>query len=181
MSKNYRADEVEAAVWGLVSDLLKDPDLVCAGLEVMIRQEREGLRGDPDQEAKTWAATLAEADNMRTGYQEMAAKGLMTFEELGARLKELEDTRETAEREMKALQGRKKRIEELERDREDLLSSYAGAVPQALGVLEPEERYRVYKMLRLSVVAHPDCSVTVSGVLGNSINVSNFETTSSSS
>jgi hypothetical protein len=181
VSKNYRADEVEPAVWGLVSDLLKDPDLVRAGLEEMIRQEREGLRGDPDKEAKTWSLKLAEVDNMRAGYQEMAAKGLMTFEELGARLKELDDRRETAEREMKALQSRKKRIEELERDREELLASYMGAVPQALDITEPETRYRIYKLLRLSVTAQPDRSVTVSGVLGNSINVSNPETASSSS
>ena len=38
-------------------------------------------------------------------------------------------------------------------------------VPEALDGLTPEERHRVYKMLRLSVLACSDRSLEVSGVL----------------
>jgi len=96
----------------------------------MIRQERERLQENPDEDVKKWSARLAQADRMRAVYQEMAAKGLMTFEELSGRLKELQHMRETAEREMEVMQARRKRIEELERDRDDLLSYYACTVPR---------------------------------------------------
>ena len=36
---------------------------------------------------------LAEADTMRRGFQEQAAKGLMTLEELEERLKEIDEIR----------------------------------------------------------------------------------------
>jgi site-specific DNA recombinase len=185
VSKNYRADDVERAVWELVSDLLKNTELVSTGIEAMIRQEREGLRGAPDQEARVWSAKLAEANRMRVGYQEMAAKGLMTFDELGARLEELENTRRTAKHEIEVLRERHKRVEELERYRDELLKSYAGMVPQALDGLEAKERHQIYKMLKLHVTANIDRSVGVSGALRYNISedstaVSKTKTTSSS-
>jgi hypothetical protein len=38
-------------------------------------------------------------------------------------------------------------------------------VPEALDALTAEERHRIYKMLRLEVLAHPDTSLEVSGAL----------------
>src|SRR3712207_6207444 len=69
----------------------------------MIERGRNGSRGNPDREARAWAEKLVEADRMRVGYQELAAKGLMTLEELGARLKELENTRRSATHELDAI------------------------------------------------------------------------------
>jgi Recombinase zinc beta ribbon domain len=39
--KHHRAAEAEAAVWDLISSLLKDPEHVRAVLEEMIEQERQ--------------------------------------------------------------------------------------------------------------------------------------------
>jgi chromosome segregation ATPase len=61
---------------------------------------------------------------MRSGYHDLAAKGLMTFEELEEKLRGLEETRKTAERELEALRSRRERVEELEQDKETLLESY---------------------------------------------------------
>ena len=71
-------------MWDLVSALLTDPERLSAGLDEMMDRERSGVRGDPDREAKAWLERLNEADHMRAGYQEVAAKGLITIEELGA-------------------------------------------------------------------------------------------------
>jgi hypothetical protein len=38
-------------------------------------------------------------------------------------------------------------------------------VPEALDALTAEERHRIYKMLWLEVLAHPDTSLEVSGAL----------------
>ncbi len=70
---------------------------------MMIELEREGLRGDPDRETKAWIEKLTEVSRMRGSYQEMAAKGLITFEELEEKLLGLEETRKTAERELQSL------------------------------------------------------------------------------
>jgi site-specific DNA recombinase len=147
--KTLRAQRTEDAIWDLVMGLLSDPERVRADLEAMIEQEREGSRGNPDREVKAWLERLAEADRMRAGYQELAANGLMTLEELGVRLKVLENARTTATRELEAIRERSERLESLERDRDTLLKSYVGAVPETLKQLSPEEHRQIYGMLRL--------------------------------
>ena len=166
--KCHRADEVEPRVWDLISGLLKQPERLRAGLEEMIEQERAGLRGDPDQEAKAWLEALSEVDQERRGYLRLAAKGHMSDEELDETLSELEDTRRTAEKELEGVRARREILEALERDKDALLESYAEMTPGALDALSPEERHRVYKMLRLTVEISPDGLLDVSGVLGDS-------------
>jgi hypothetical protein len=55
------------------------------------RAERDGLREDPDQEAKAWAENLADVDRKRARFQDMAAEGLIHFDELRAKLVALEE------------------------------------------------------------------------------------------
>lgn len=81
----------------------------------------------------------------------------------------MEETRQTARRELAALESRIERLRDLERDRDALLENYAEMIPEALNVLQPEERHRVYKMLRLRAVAFPDGSLEVSGALGEEL------------
>ena len=167
--KTHRAERVEPTVWNLITELLTDPERLHAGLDAMLEQERAGGRGDPDQQTEAWLERLSEVERTRSRYQEMAAKGLMTFEELGTRLEELESTRATALRELEAMREQTERVAELERDKETLLEAYAGAVPEALEHLEPEERNRIYGMLRLKVSAHPDGTLEMRGILSESL------------
>jgi hypothetical protein len=98
MRTNRRAEKIEALVWKTVSSMLTDPEQLRGDLEEMIDRERQSsLRGEPDLGTKAWMDKLAEINRMRSGYQEQAAKGLMTLDELSARLMELEGTRRTAE------------------------------------------------------------------------------------
>jgi hypothetical protein len=106
-----------------------------------------------------WLEKLGEVDRMRRGYQEMAAKCLMTLDDLSARLDQIENTRATALRELGAIEDRRERVDELERDRDALLEAYAGAAPEILESLEPAERHRVYRMLRLEVLIGLDGSL----------------------
>ena len=156
-------------MWELVSGLLKDPERLRAGLEEMIEQERAGMRGDPDQEAAAWLEKLAEVEQERRGYLRFAAKGHMTDDELDEALAELEETRTTAEEELAAIRGRKEILEELERDRDALLESYAEMTPEALDALTPEERRRVYGMLRLRVEVAADGTMGARGILSENV------------
>jgi hypothetical protein len=167
--KHHRAAEAEAAVWDLVSGLLKDPERVRAGLDEMIEHERTGMRGDPDQVAASWLERLAEVEQERRGYLRFAARGHMSDDELDEALAELEETRTTAEEELAAIRGRKEILEELERDRDALLESYAEMTPEALDVLTPEERKRVYGMLRLRVEVAADGTMVARGILSENV------------
>ena len=106
---------------------------------------------------------LAEVDRKRVRYQEMAAEGLIAFEELRARLSALEETRNTAERELHALRHQTERLERLERDRDSLLESYVGLLPEAIDALGSEERHRVYRMIGMKAYLTADGSFELSG------------------
>ncbi len=162
--KHHRADKLEQMVWEFVLDYLKNPEKLRDGLERMLEEKRRAMRGDPEREAKAWLEKLAEADRMRSGYQELAAKGLMTFEELGARLEELESTRQAAQRELEALEGRREELRTLERDAAALLETYQEEVPERLENLTPEERHHIYRLLQLGCLLRPDAPPELTGV-----------------
>ncbi len=64
---------------------------------------------------------LSEASRKRARYQEMATEGLTDFKELRTRLlSALEETRKSAERELRALQHRAERVG---REKDGLLGS----------------------------------------------------------
>ncbi len=77
--------------------------------------------------------------------------------------------------ELTPLEGSRRRLEVLEHDQEALMERYAGLVPEALENLIPEERHRIYKMLRLKVLVHPDARLEVSAVLGTAQEVCLYE------
>jgi hypothetical protein len=88
----------------------------------------------------------------------------MEDRELAAALSEVDETRETAERELEAAWARGEALERLESDRDALIESYAGMVREALEDLAPEERHRIYKLLRLGVRFRPDWPLEITGV-----------------
>jgi len=65
--------------------------------------------------------------------------------------------------------SRQEHVEQLQSDADTILERYAGMVPEALDALTPEERHRVYKMLRLRVVLNSDGSTEITGVFGESL------------
>ena len=174
-AKCYRAEALEAQVWEVVSGIFGDPERLRADLERMIELESEGLRGDPDREAKSWLEKLAETDRKRSGFQDMAAEGLITFDELRAKLADLDETRTTARHELEVLERRHEHLESLERDKETLLENYAALAPEALNSLTPEERHQLYKMLKLRVDISLDRSLEVGGMLVDHLTVYQME------
>ncbi len=93
----------------------------------------------------------------------MAAEDLLGFDELRARIAELEENRAVAERELRSLKHRREQMRQLERDKETLLDDYAGMLPEALDALDAPERHQVYKMLRIEALIASDGSLVVSG------------------
>ena len=125
-------------------------------MEKLIEHEKAIGRGDPGQESRAWAEKLEECARLRKAYQQQQVAGLMTLDELGRMLEEVEDIRRLAETELKTAAARLSRVEGLEEDRDGLLEYMASTVPEALDDLTGEERNRVYRMLRLEVSPTPE-------------------------
>jgi site-specific DNA recombinase len=164
-SRSVNAHKAEAVVWEAVSSLLTDPASLRQDLQAMIEREHKTY-GHPDAEARAWAEKLVELERRRDRYQEMFAAEAMTLDELRAKLEVVEETRETAKRELAALAGRRERLEEMERDRDLILESYAALAPEALDALSPEERRKVYVILNLTVEPLADGGLKMSGAFG---------------
>jgi site-specific DNA recombinase len=165
--RSLSATEIEGRVWRFISELLKDPEKVRIGMNRLIEQELTERSGDPEREVEAWTGKIAECDRLRSAYQDQQASGLMTLDELGSKLEELESTREMARDEVERLQRRRERVEELERDRDAVIESYAGMLPEALDALLGEERRRLYGMLHLEVAPTPE-GLEVTGALSTS-------------
>jgi hypothetical protein len=177
--QNLRADYVEPLVWEKVSELLKDPERLRVGLAALIEEKKHRLSSDPEREALTWLRQLDELAGKRAAYQDQQAAGHMTLDELGSRLAELEDVRQSAERELAKLRTTQEDIEAMEADADTLLASYERVTPEKLDALEAEERHRVYRLMRLEVLAHPDGSLEARGDVP--LDVSKFSITNTSS
>ncbi len=144
--------------------LLRDPERIRAGLDRLIEEERADAGRDPERHPEFWSRKIAEVDAERRGYQRLAVKGHMTDEELATALAELDEIRETAEHELEAVRARGEALDRLERDRDALIESYAGMVSEALEDLAPEERHRIYKLLRLGVRFRSDWPLEITGI-----------------
>ena len=124
------------------------------------------MHTEPEKEAKPWLGQLAQVESKRSRFQDMAAEGYITFEELGAKLSDLEEIRTTAIKQLEAIRNYQERIEEMEQDRDTLLESYALRAPEALDGLTPQERHHVYRMLRLRAAIKIGGTLEVSGMFG---------------
>ena len=98
------------------------------------------------------------------GYQDLAARGFLTFDELGDKLATLEETRSMARQELKLLKGRRVRLDDLKRDKDTVLEAYANVNLEFLMELTPEERNNLYKILKVRVVVRDDGTPEVSGL-----------------
>jgi DNA repair exonuclease SbcCD ATPase subunit len=162
---NRRADRLEAEVWESVRAILSDPERLRADLDAMIEMKRSAERGGPRREMDAWLERLAEAERKRTKFQHAYAEDAISLEDLKARLAELDQVRELAQTELERLRQHEEGLAQLERDRDAVLESYAGASDDALDSLTPEQRHNLYRSLRIEVRAHADGGTEI--VLGD--------------
>ena len=140
-------------MWEVISGLLADPERLRLGLERMIERERSAVSRAPEREAALWARRLEQLERKRSSFHDMAAEGLITFDELRAKLEILQRDHAQAKAELEAASYRKEKIAALEADAESLLATYATAIPEHIQSLNAEERHRVYELLDLRATA----------------------------
>nr|MBA3951363.1 recombinase zinc beta ribbon domain-containing protein [Rubrobacter sp.] len=161
-NRHYRAEELEARVAGGVWLLFRDPEKVLAHIDERI--EREALR-DPAEEAKVWEERIAGLDRKISRAQDLAIEGLVSKEQLRQKVEALGAKREQAKQELGALEDRRGRLEQLERDRRAMLSLYAQGLMGAFDHFPAEDRHGVYKKLKLRALAHQDGMLELAGSL----------------
>ena len=136
-----------------MSEVLLEPERLKRGLRKMVEKERSVLRGNPEEEAKR----LAEVERKE---QFPGHGGGRTHHSRGAP-SETHLTRgnpQGSTHRTRCTGIRSERVAAIERDAEAVLRDYAGLMPEALATMAPEDRHRVYKMLRLKVLVYPDGS-----------------------
>jgi hypothetical protein len=147
-----RAERVEPVIWEWFASESKDPERIREGFDALIEHERSLMsRGDPEAQARVWAEQIAERARLRAAYQDQQAAGLMTLEELGSKLAELEERRHSAERALADVRDAKVRIEALESERDALIAAYAERLPEDLECLTGEERNAEYRRFEIEV------------------------------
>ena len=164
--KNFRAEETETTVWEFVSGILKDPQRIRRGLDEMLDRERASASRRPDEEEEVWLKKLYELKGQEERLLDLYLEGKLEAERYGTRVSQLKKARKTVEEELGRIRNRTSHIERLEQDRDALLNHYSRIAADHLNKLEPEERNRIYKMLNLTVLAHPNDNLEVKWPLG---------------
>ena len=119
--RGVRADILARGLGGGLSLLLR-PELLRAGLKQIIESKRELLATKPEEQIACWGEQLEKANIKRSRYQAQEAEGLMTRQELRAKLAELDETVDLAEAEIEKLRHHEKSIKAMAR-------SYSNATP----------------------------------------------------
>jgi site-specific DNA recombinase len=147
-----RIEQVEPLLRDFVFGVLKDPNTIQRGLDSLIQREMEEVRDDPQQVVETLAEMLSKNTRLRRAYQDQQAEGMMTLEELAARLEELDDTRKVLEAELASLERSQQKAKELDNDRDAVVASLAASIPEALDNLTEDEFNTVYRKLQLRLI-----------------------------
>src|SRR5215212_1297850 len=149
--RGVRADALEQEAWEAVSSTLRHPARLRAGLKKMIESERWTLATRPEKQIARWAEQIEKAQKMRSRYQDQQAEGLMTREELRAKLVDLDEGVRTAKAEIEKLWRQEEHIRALEKSTEELLECYTMLVPGELETLSPAERQHVFQIMQVEI------------------------------
>lgn len=168
VSHGYRAEQVEAEVWALVSRDLSDPAVMLAGLDALIEHERQKLHGDPEREEMMLMDRLNALEQERRGYLRQNARGVLPDDELDVFLAGLDETRPVLEKSLSESRNRRARLDELERIRDAWASGrsmWLSYVPGGdLRNATPEQRRDLYRRHGVKVWALPEDGARVDGV-----------------
>jgi len=164
--KNIRAEETEAAVWGFVSQILKDPERLRRGIDEMLDRERALTSRSPSNDEESWLKKLSELEAQEERLLDLYLEGKLEIGRYESRISQIKQSRRTIEDELGRIKNHAAHIERLEHDRDALLGHYSRIAADHLDELEPEERNRVYKMLGLTVLAHGDGSLEAKWAFG---------------
>jgi hypothetical protein len=159
--KNWPAESLEADVRQFALNLIRNPEVLREKARAEADRLKETLRR-PERKIKHWADQLANVDRLRSGYQDQAAAGLMTLDELGSKLKQLDERRAVAEDELDRLRDTQQQVDYLD-DLPGLVEDYLRDLPQLIAYPTRkqdedavEDGLRIYKVTTDTVQPRPE-------------------------
>lgn len=165
MSRNYRADKMEAKIWEVVRGMMLDPASVEEALARGRRERKKRTRKAPDRLPAVMKA-LAERERRRDGFLELAADGLMPKPELVAKLGPLDAEISALRGEADAIAGAARREASDEAGARAALGEMGRLPAELLDEMTPDERRGVYAALQLRVWAKADGSFRLTWLAG---------------
>ena len=111
--KFWPAEQTEARVEKVVSDLTQNPDALTEAIAQCIERERAELK-DASREVEGWLKRLAELDKQEENLIDLAADGALPKDKVRARLAKIEANKAEAQRELEKLQDSRERLAEVE-------------------------------------------------------------------
>jgi hypothetical protein len=166
---SYPAYPLEEAVWRAVERFLSDPERVKAEYDRYLAQQKAQLTENPGEEAHEITERLKRLERRRSGYQDLAADGDMTREELRSKLAYVDEQREAARKGLREARAHEETLQQLRRDRKMMLGRFSAMRGMDLRSLSPEDRRRVLQALRTRVEVDKDGNVSISGVFDGHI------------
>ncbi len=157
MSRTVRAEEAEKQVWEFVYGILTEPACLTRGLDKMLENERQ-LPTKADE--ASWLGKISSIDRKQERLLNLHLEGDITTAQFRAKSAELKEARTAAESQLETARCHLSRLRDIERSKDTLISHYASLVPHGLAELSSDERNRIYKMMRLKVLADPDGTLT---------------------
>ncbi|HEV2094276.1 MAG TPA: recombinase family protein, partial [Rubrobacter sp.] len=147
---SWNAGKLEKEVMRRVESFLQDPEAVRITLDKAIEELGSG-------NPAPWLLKVEECDRRRAAYQDQQADGLMSKDELRARLDKLAQEREFAASQLRDTEASQKRQDALRSTRDSLLGVYKdGIVYDGLNYLTAEIRREIYSSLSLTGVLSAD-------------------------
>ncbi len=160
-SYNYNADRLETIIMRDVESLLQDPERVRGNLDEAIARETANIRS-PHTESATWLKVIEDCNRKRSRYQDLAADGLMTREELAEKLRVLDINKAAAEQHLADATSAESRVNELQATKRAILSAYAnGILYDGIRYFTPQMRHDIYDALGLRVTVQTDGTLSV--------------------
>jgi site-specific DNA recombinase len=159
----FPAVELEHRIKRVVLDLIRRPKIMLERVQKAIDAQREEVE-DASTQISVWAGVLEKAAQKRARYQEMAATGLMTLEELRPKLEVLDKETAQAEAELERLSEPEKALADLEIIPETVESYISGLPEFAAGY--PSALRSLYRDLHIEVLARKNGSLLITGAFG---------------
>jgi len=131
-------------------------------------ESREQDASSAARDAAMYQEQLSRIEKKRSGFQDMAAEGLISFAELRPKLDALQREAERAQEALEALREPERSARELAMIT-PRVEEYIAELPQLIHE-DPERKSSflkdIYRKLSLGVIAHKDGTLTISGAFG---------------
>jgi site-specific DNA recombinase len=166
-ARYHKAEELEHRVERVILDLIRRPEIMLEHVEREIETQKAEV-ADSAAHRAMWQEQLQKIERKRSGFQDMAAEGLLTFAELRTKLDALEREADRARKEFASLSEPQRAIQELEVI-PVTVEQYIAELPEIIRS-DPEHKSahlkEIYRKLNLEVVARKNGELIITGAFG---------------